>query len=332
MLRLSKFEYLAPGSLEEACSLLNEHQGKTRLLAGGTDLLPSMKQGLFAPGYVLDLKKIDGLDDIKGGSDKEVKIGALCTLTSIEESRAVTENFPSLAYAASVVGAPCIRNMGTIGGNVALETRCLYFNQSRFWRNTIEKCIKLGGNVCHVVKGAKRCYACFMADTVPVLMALDARVVIKGINGTRRCHIKELYTHEGRSPNNLRSTDIIAEIILTMPDKRSGSSYKKLRLRQAIDYPLAGAAAHVVMEGDTCMDARIVLAAAGSGPVEVTEAQDFLIERPITKEVIKDVGEMAQKAAHPVANMTNSPEYRRKMAGVFAQRALKEAVMRARER
>ena len=332
MLRLSRFEYLAPRSLEEACSLLNEHEGKTRLLAGGTDLLPSMKQGLFAPEYVLDLRRVSGLDAIKGGSNGEVRIGALCTMTSIEESLAVREDFPALAEAASLVGAAGIRNMGTIGGNIALETRCLYFNQSRFWRKTIEKCIKLGGDVCHVVKGAKRCHACFVADTIPILMALDARVAIKGMEGERQCHLKEFYTKDGKAPNNLRSTDIVTEIILALPDGRSGSSYKKLRLRKAIDYPLAGAAAHVVMEGDTCGDARIVLGAVGPGPIEVTEAQDFLRGSHITEEVIKEVGKMARKAAHPVANMTNSPGYRRRMAGVFAGRALREAAMRARSR
>ncbi len=289
MLRLSRFEYLAPRSLEEACFLLKEHEGKIRLLAGGTDLLPSMKQGLFSSEYVLDLGRISGMDDIKGGSNGEVRIGALCTMTALEESPVVREDFLALAEAASLVGATGIKNMGTIGGNIALETRCWYFNQSRFWRKTIEQCIKLGGDVCHVVKGAKRCHACFVADTVPVLMVLDARVVVKGTEGERQCHLKELYSQEGKAPNNLRSTDIITEIILSLPDGRSGTSYKKLRLRKSIDFPLVGAAAHVVMDGDTCKDARIVLGAVGSGPIEVTEAQAFLKGRSITEEAIKEI-------------------------------------------
>lgn len=332
MLRLPKFTYLASRSVEEACLLLKEHEGKIKILAGGTDVLPSMKQRLFTPEYVLDLRKVSGLSEIRSSSNGEVKIGALCTMKAIEGSPVVKERFPALAEAASLVAATQIRNMGTIGGNIALETRCWYFNQSHSWRKSLERCIKRGGEVCHVVKSSKKCYAYFAADTVPALVALNAQIVIKDSEGERKCLLKEIYTQEGKIPNTLKPTEVITEVMLPLAKAGSGSSYQKLRLRDAIDFPLVGVAAQVVMDGETCRDAKVVLGAVGSGPIEVTEAADFLKGKPITEEVIEEVGEIAQKAAQPVANTISTPGYRRKMAGVFTKRALREAISRARSK
>jgi 4-hydroxybenzoyl-CoA reductase subunit beta len=333
MLRLPKLQYLAPQSVDEACSLLRKYEGKVKVMAGGTDLLPSMKQRLFTPEYVLDLRQVSGLREIKNVSNGEVKIGSLCTMSMLEESPMIKEYFPALSDAAGLVAATQIRNMGTIGGNIALETRCRYFNQSHFWRKSIKKCIKRGGEVCHVVKGAKRCYAYFVADTVPALVALKARITIKGGEVERRCFLKEIYTQEGKIPNTLKHTEVITGVILPFPEKGSGSSYKKLRLRKAINFPSVGVAAHVVMDGDTCRNANIVLGAVGSGPMEVTEAENLLKGSLMTDEVIEEVGKMAQKVAQPVANADGrTPEYRRKIAGVFAKSALREAISRARSK
>ena len=328
MLRLPRFQYLAAPSVEEACSLLEEHEGKIKVIAGGTDLLPSLKHRLFAPEYVLDLRKVAGLNEIKNGTGKGLGIGALCKLTTLEGSQVVKEHFPALAEAAGLVAAPQIRNMGTIGGNIALDTRCLYFNRSHFKGETLERCIKRGGKVCHAVKGSKKCYAFFAADTVPALVALDARITIKDSEGERQCLLKEIYTQDGKAPHSLKGTEVITEVVLPFNGGR-GSSYQKLRVREAIDFPLVGAAARVKMDGDTCREVAIVLGAIGSGPVEVTEAQDLLKGKAITEEVIEEVGELARKASHPVANTTSTPGYRRKMAGVFAKRALREAIGRA---
>lgn len=330
MLRLPKFQYLPPRSVEEACSLLKEHAGKVKLIAGGTDLLPSLKQRLCAPEYIVDLRQTAGLKEIKNGSTKEVRIGALCTLRMLEESTVIKKGFSALAEAASLVAATQIRNMGTIGGNIALDTRCWFFNQSQFWREPLERCIKRGGDVCHVIKNSEKCYAYFAADTVPALIAMNARITIKDTEGEKSCLLKEIYTQDGKNPHTLKPTEIITEVVLPLPDEGSGSSYQKLRLREAIDFPLVGAAAWITINGDTCTKAKIVLGAVSSGPVEVTEAEDLLTETIITEEVIERVGEIAQKAAHPVANTTSTPGYRRKMAGVVAKKALREAILRAR--
>ena len=329
MLRLPRFQYLSPSSLEEACALLKEHEGKIAVLAGGTDLLPSLKQSLYTPEYVLDLRKVAGLNEIKNGSGKHVSIGALCTLTQLEESPGIKEQFPAVAEAAGLVAATQIKNMGTIGGNIALGTRCWYFNQSHFWRKSFEPCIKRGGEVCHVVKGSKKCFAYFAADTVPALIASSAQITLRGSEGERTCSLKEIYTQDGKNPNTIEPTEVIVGVELPLPEKGSGASYQKLRLRGAIDFPLLGAAVWVTMDGDTCREARIVLGAVSSGPVQVTEAENLLQGATLTEEVIAEVGEIARKASHPVANTISTPGYRKNMAAVFTKKALREAVGRA---
>lgn len=329
MLRLPRFQYLSPSSLEEACSLLKEYEGEIKVLAGGTDLLPSLKQRLYDPGYLLDLRRVAGLGGIENGVKNHITIGALCTLTQLEESPAVKEQFPAVAEAAGLVGATQIKNMGTIGGNIALGTRCWYFNQSHIWRKSFEVCIKRGGEVCHVVKGSKKCFAYFAADTVPALIASNAQVTLRSSEGERTCLLQEIYTQDGKNPHTIKPTEIIAEIVLPVPEKGSGSSYQKLRLRGAIDFPLLGVGAWIAVNEDTCREARIVLGAVGSGPVQVSEAEQLLKGSKLTEKVIEEVGEIARKASHPVANTISTPGYRRNMAAVFTKKALREAIRRA---
>lgn len=329
MLRLPQFRYLVPQSLEEALSLLREHDGDIRIMAGGSGLLPSMKQRLFSPKYILDLKRIPGLNQIQDGFDMEIKIGPLTTMTSLENSPVIKKYFPGLSQAADSVAVTQIKNIGTIGGNLALDTRCWYFNQSDFSRESIEKCIKLGGKACHVVKGGKKCHAYFAADTVPVLIALGAQVTIRNSEGERYCDLKEIYTQDGKAPNALKPGDLITEITIPIPPGSSGNAYKKLRLRESMDFPLVGSAVQITMDGDFCRDVKIVLGAVGSGPLEVKEAEKLLKAKTITQELIEEVGKIAQKASRPFANTATSPGYRREMAGVFTKKALKEAVNRA---
>jgi 4-hydroxybenzoyl-CoA reductase subunit beta len=329
MLRLPKFRYLSPRSVEEACSFLKERTGKIKIMAGGTDLLPLMKQRLFAPQYVLDLNQVSGLNNIEDASDREVRIGSLCTMSMLEESPVIKKYFPALSEAAGLVAAPQIRNMGTIGGNIALETRCRHFNQSKFWRKSIAQCIKAEGEVCHAVKGSKSCRAYFAADTVPLLIVLKARIILKDSEGERQCLLRDIYTQDGRVPNRLKPDDVITHVILPLPEIGSGSAYKKLRHREAISFPLAGVAVHVVMDGDICKDVKVALGAVGSGPIEVAEAENLLKGKQITEGMVEKLGNLAQKASHPVSNGSSTPLYRRRMVGVFTKSAFKEAISRS---
>lgn len=326
---LSRFNYLGPRTLGEALSLLKCHDSNIKILAGGTDLLPSIKHKLITPHYILDLNRVSELKGIYISSNHELRIGALTTLTEIEESSEVKGAFPALAEAAGSVAATQIKNMGTIGGNIALDSRCWYFNQSRFWRKSIEICLKRGGHVCHVVESGNKCYAYFAADTVPVLVASDARISINDGEEERECLLKEIYTQDGKVSNTLKSGEIITEVILPLPEMQNGSSYKKLRLREAIDFPLVGVAAQVVLDGNMFKKAKIVLGAVGPGPIEVKGATSILKGTPISEELIEEAGIHARRAAQPAPNTKMLPGYRRKMAGVLAKSALKEAIRRA---
>lgn len=329
MLRLPKFQYVAPCSVEEACSLLQEYEGEIKVIAGGTDLLPSMKQRLFTPKYILDLKRIPGLNQIGERADGEITIGSLTTLTTLENSPVIKSYFLGLAQAVDSVAATQVKNMGTIGGNIALDTRCLYFNQSHLWRKSFEPCLKRGGNVCHVVKGGEKCYAYFAADTVPVLIALGAKVTINNNKGERQCDLPSLYTQDGKAPNTLKPGEVITEIAIPVPKEKSGNTYKKLRLRGAIDFSLIGVAVNLTMEDGVCKTIKVVLGAVGSGPIVVESAEKLLQGTSVTEALIEEAGTLARKAAKPVANTGTSPGYRRDMAALLTKMCLREALTKA---
>jgi 4-hydroxybenzoyl-CoA reductase subunit beta len=312
--------------VEEACSLLKDYDGNIGVLAGGTGLLPAMKQRLFTFPYLLDLKRIPSLDYIEESADGKVKIGSLATLSSLENSPIIKKFFPGLLQAVSSVAAVQIKNMGTIGGNIALDTRCWYFNQSPVWRKSFDPCMKRGGTACHAVKGSKQCHAYFAADTVPVLIALGAEVTINNSEEEKRCSLESLYTHDGRAPISLASGDLITELRVPIPRNKNGSVYEKLRLRKAIDFPLVGSAVQVNIKNGSCQNIRIVLGAVGPGPIVVEEAEKLLKGKPITEDLIEEAGALAKKASKPVSNALTSPRYRREMAAVLTRSALRNAL------
>lgn len=331
MLRLPRFQYLAPRSIDEACSFLQQYGGKIKALAGGTDLLPALKQRLVSPEYILDLKMIPGLNQIREIPDREIRIGPLTTLSTLENSPIIKKYFPGLAQAAELVGATQIKNMGTLGGNIALGTRCWYFNQSQNWRKSFDPCLKQGGEVCHVVKRGGKCQAYFAADTVPILIALGAKVNSKNSEEERQCALESLYTGDGKTPNTLKPGDLLTEITIPIPERSSGSTYKKLRIRGAIDFPLVSSAVNLIRDNNSCKNIKIVLGAVGSGPIMVEEAEKLLKGKSITGELLEEVGELARKAAKPVANTATSPGYRRDMAALLTKKALSEAWIRTKK-
>ena len=333
MLRLPEFICLAPKTLDEACTMLDKHAGKITILSGGTDVLPTLKNGLMAPRYVLDLGKIPGLRDLQQESDNTLRIGPRASLTTIEHSPVIGEQFPGLSCAAGLVAAKQLRNMGTIGGNIALQPRCLYYNQPDMWISTLGPCLKRGGPVCHAVKGSPSCRAYFAADTAPALIAHQASITIVSTEGQRSIKLKDLYTGDGKTPHNLKSTEIISGITIPLPEKMNGltttSVYQKLRLRKAIDFPLAGVAVSLTAKAGRCEDISLVLGAVDSAPVVLDDIQSLFQGKTITQELIDQAAALARKAARPVANTATSPGYRRDMAAALTKRCLKEAAVKA---
>src|SRR4029077_13696480 len=242
---LLEFQLIRPRTLPDALKHLTEHAGSNiRVLAGGTDLLPSMRQKLFEPEHVLDLRQVNGLRGIRE-TTQGIEIGALTTLDEIEHSQLLRQQHPVLVEAAKTVASPLIRNMGTIGGNVCLDTRCLWYNQSLAWRKSCGFCIKKDGNLCHVAPGGTKCWAVFSGDTPPALLCLNAEIEIASASTTRRIPLRDFYTGIGDNYRRLQSGELVTKIILPSSSSGYRGAYRKLRIRGSIDYPLAGVAVAV---------------------------------------------------------------------------------------
>jgi len=331
---LPRFDYQAPQTLDEAISLLSKAKKDAKVIAGGTDLVVAMKQRRITPAVVVNIKEIKGLEYIKNGKGG-LRIGALTPLSSIEESELIKEKFPALAKAAGAVGAPQHRNAGTIGGNICLNTRCWYYNQSPFFRKCRPVCYKFGSDKdkCQLFPTregkANVCYSVFSGDTAPALIALGAKIKIKGPQGERTIPLTELYTGNGKRPLALAPADIVTEVTIPSPPKNSSSAYMKYRIREAIDFPLLGVAVNIALDakGEACTKASVVLGAVASRPVEVTEAEKIFKGEKITEDLIEEVSEAAFKAAKPLANLLEcSPQYRKRLARIFTKRAILEAL------
>ncbi len=324
-MRMPKFTLFRPSSVEESCTLLSEYK-EARAVAGGTALAVDMGQRLLTPEYVISLKGVSGLDYVKYDAQQGLAIGALTTVHTLKASEPV-KKYPILAQAAGEIGVPAIRHMGTVGGNLCLDTRCIYYNQSDFWRQARAACFKSGGDVCHAVKGGKQCYAVCQADLAPVLVALEAKVKLLRKGGERLIPVSEFFTGKGETPKVIKPDEIVTEIQLPPPSENGCGSYQKLRVREAIDFPLAAVAALLDMDGDkVCRKAKIVLGAVAPAPVVVSDAERILKGKQVTDDLLDEAAEEAFKKAHPVANLSIDASYRRKMIRVLLKRAVRQSL------
>ncbi len=319
---LPTFKLLRPRTVEEAVGMLHRHQGEIQICAGGTDLLPSMKQRLFAPKFLMDIRGIDGLERIRVTPGIGVELGALTTLSAVEDSGFISKNYPVLHEAVKTVASPILRNMGTMGGNICLDTRCLWYNQSLQWRKSCGFCIKKDGDLCHVAPGGKKCWAAFSADTPAALLCLSAEVNIASPQGYRRVPIAQLYNNDGVDRIKLAKTDMITSIYLPESSAGWSGAYKKLRMRGSIDYPLAGVAVAVKYRGKTVEDARVAITGVNPAPHLIPDAPHALVGRELNEHAAMVVGELAARVAKPLTTSLLTPEYRREMVKVYAKRAV----------
>src|ERR1051325_9351835 len=323
---LPSFKLLRPRTVEEAVALMLEHSQHVQILAGGTDLLPSMKQKLFTPDYVMDIRGIDEMQGIHVRAGIGVEIGALTPLSVIEDSEFIRRNYRVLHEAVAVVASPILRNMGTLGGNICLDTRCVWYNQALQWRKSCGFCIKKDGDLCHVAPGGKKCWAAFSGDTAPALLCLDAELEIAGPTGRRRIPLREFYTGEGDARMKLEKNEILTKVFL--PEETAGwkGAYLKLRMRGSIDYPLAGVAVALKKNG-VVEDARVAITAVNPLPALVKDAGNALKGKGADgfEHAATVVGELAARTAKPLTTSALTPEYRREMIRVFAKRAVMKA-------
>jgi 4-hydroxybenzoyl-CoA reductase subunit beta len=324
---LPKFRYVAPRSVAKAIS---SQKKSGKFLAGGTDLFVAMKERISCPDPLIDLHSISELKGIERDKKERLCVGALTTLTQLKENSIIQEHFPILSQTVSLVSTPQLQNMGTVGGNLCLDTRCYYYNQSAFFKKRWEPCFKIGGKTCHVVRGGDSCYAVYSGDIAPPLIALGAKVKVMGGHSAGEIGLQRFFSGSGIKPNILKFNEILSEILIPTPPKHSGCSYQKLRLRDTIDFPLLGVSVflHLEERDGRCKDIRVVLGAVGPSPLIVEEAAQAMSGKELTPKLMEEVSQIAWKAAHPVANTASSPKYRRDMVRVLTKNAIQEALNR----
>jgi len=325
-LSLPDFKLLRPRSLDEAVGFLakhaNESSNRLRIVAGGTDLIPSMRQKLFEPEFVLDLRHIAALQGIREQKGSGVEIGALTSLTAIERSDLLRRRYSVLTEAAATVASPVLRNMGTIGGNICLDTRCLWYNQSLTWRKGCGFCIKKDGDLCHVAPGGTKCWAAFSGDTPAALLCLNAEVEIVSPRSTRRIPLREFYTGLGDDYRKLQPDELLTRVFLPEAAADYRGVYRKLRIRGSIDYPLAGVAVVIKRSNGHVSDARVAITAVNPAPLLVKGASEALNGKAVDDAIADAVGVLAAKTAKPLTTSALTPEYRREMIRVFTKRAV----------
>ncbi len=323
-MRLPAFRYLAPKSLAEATRMIADAGADGMLVSGGTDLYPNMKRLQFDPRILVGLRHLPELHGVSGDPQRGMRIGAATPLSQIGLHPAIRARYPALATAAASVATPQIRHMGTIGGNLCVDTRCNYYNQSYEWRRAIGFCMKRDGEGCLVAPGSPRCVAVSSSDTAPVMMALGGLVVLTGPDGERTVPASALYRDDGIAYLTKRPDEIVTAVLLPPVDGLR-STYWKLRRRGSFDFPILGVAAAARLDKDgTCLEARIVLGAVSPHPVDAAEAARLLCGRKLTPELIEEAAVSAYRPAKPLDNTDLTLAYRKRMARVFVSRALRE--------
>lgn len=325
MLRLHPFEYHRPSSVEEALGLLAEHEDDAMPIAGGTDLVPNMKHKLFTPGHLVALKGIDEMAGIEETGEGGLRIGACETLDDVASSPTVRRRYPALARACSEISGPQLRRAGTLGGNLCLDTRCTYYNQSYFWRKSLGFCLKKDGEECHVIRGGTRCVAAHSADTPPVLMVLDGVAEIAGPEGRREVPVSDFFTSDGIWNRRMEPGELVVSVRLPPKPEGTRTAFRKLRQRDAIDFPILNLATAAELADDgTVRDLRMVVSALGSYPRQIGKLEEAAVGRPLTPEVIEAAAAEAERQCHPLENIIVDPEWRGAMVPVLAERALRE--------
>ncbi|MGD2113782.1 MAG: FAD binding domain-containing protein [Acidobacteriota bacterium] len=328
MLRLPRFDLRTPKTPAEAASILTAEgaaEGRARPVAGGTDLWPNMKRRHQTADVVVGLGAVPELREIH--ADGEVRLGATATLTEVAEHPAVRHRYPALAAAVESISSPPLRNMGTIGGNVCVDTRCTYYNQTEEWRRSIDYCMKEAGEICWVAPSSPRCWAHSASDSAPMLAALGARVRLVSADGERTLPVAELYRDDGIDYLDKRPDELVAEILVPAEADRDHlvTSFYKLRRRGSIDFAVLSVAVALRLAGDgTVEEARVFLGAVSSRPAPATRAAEALVGAKLTDETIEKAAGLARRDATPMDNTDFQPQWRSLVVPKSVERALRD--------
>jgi 4-hydroxybenzoyl-CoA reductase subunit beta len=321
MMRLPWFDFQTPRTVEDAARILAAEGPGAMLIAGGTDLLPNMKRRQQAPKTLVSLRRIEALKRVSNG--RGVTLGAGLTLTELTAARQAREHLKGLVQAAGQVATSHLRNMGTLGGNLCLDTRCSYYDQTYEWRKAIDFCLKKDGETCWVATASKRCVAVSSTDCAPALLALGARVRLASAAGTREVALEDFYKNDGIEYLTIRPEEILTEV--HVPAIGWKSTYWKLRRRGAFDFPVLGVAAAARFAKDgTAEEARIALGAVASRPFLVPKAAELLAGKKLTDDVVAEAASLAASRAKPMDNTDMDLYWRKEVTSSFAACALKE--------
>ncbi|MBA4416773.1 MAG: hypothetical protein C0392_02510 [Syntrophus sp. (in: bacteria)] len=325
-MRLPPFQYLEPENITEALSMMDTYKDTVKIIAGGTEVINHMKHRLLSPAFVMNIAKLGDLGGISV-LDHEIVLGASTTLKEIANSPVIKEKCKAIAEAAFQVASPTIAAMGTIGGNILQNTRCMTYNQSEIVLTGLDSCHKRGGTICLAVKGSTRCFSVYQGDMAPALIAFDAQCILRKSGATRTIPIIDLFTGNGVQPFSIGSDEILTGIIIPKQDGTSGSAYKKLRIRGSIDFPLVSAASVIWVGADgKITSSRMVIGAAGPAPRMVEEAS-LAIQGQLPGEIdLEALAGMAYGLTEGADNLAMPGAYRRKMARVLLKRAVQEAL------
>jgi 4-hydroxybenzoyl-CoA reductase subunit beta len=324
MLTLPVFEYVRPASVDDVLLELSGHPGDCLLLAGGTDAVPNLKHRLHEPRRVVSLAGVTELGAVSEDA-AGLHLGALVTLTALTRLPQLLRDFPATARAASLVASPQIRNMGTLGGNLCLDTRCTYYNQTYFWREALGFCLKKDGLRCHVVPQGKRCVAAHSSDVAPTLIAYGAEVEIAGPGGRRRVSCDEFFVGDGIHNNVLKPDELVTRITLPAAARGQRGAYRKLRPRAAIDFPMLSVAVAGRGSATRLESVRIVVSALGAKPRLLGALDPLVAGRPASEETFAAVAAAAHKQCRPLINVAYDDDWRHAMVPVLVTRALRDA-------
>jgi len=324
-MHLPKFEHQSPGTLKEALQLFDEYGPRAQIVAGGTDLYPRMKYGLLGPEVVISLKGVP-VESPSTLGNGELQLDALMTLADVVCSSVILERAPLLAEAATNVASNEIRHMGTLGGNLCLETRCTYYNQSHTYQY-VAPCFKRDGDRCYLIPKGKKCQAVFMADTVPALICLDAKVETQSKAESRQVPLKDLYTGDSLFPIALSRGELVSKVIIPKAATHRGSGFTKFSLRGGMEFGALTVAAllDVVDDGMTCATARIAVGSVSAKPVRAVKAEAALTGEKLSEGLLREVAKKVAAEVRPVMHHGYSAPFLRECLEVQAYRTLTKA-------
>ena len=323
-MRLPRFEYRKPSTVEECLDLLQEQGTRVRLLAGGTDFLVNMKYRVVCPELVLGIKGLKDLSSIVPDDKGYMSIGASVTLSEIAAHKQIADEFPSFHKAVQSVASKHIRNMATIGGNICLDTRCWYYNKSQLWRDAREVCHKLGGRQCHAIKGSARCHAINSSDTVPALLALGAKVKIIKKGQERIVFLKDLFQDNGAQPTVLTPDEMISTVLIPKENGKACATFIKIAMRKGIDFAMGSIAGYLAENGKAQGELRLVLCSISSAPIILKKAVQVIEESGLSEASVERAALTARSELGTLTNLFTSAGYKRHLVEVLVTRALHE--------